>query len=79
MFKRLIIILTSLVLFSCSVEQSIKEHSYTEYEWYYIDTLRFQVYKTLDGRRYIVVLNENHTRYKRQYITKENIKIERPK
>jgi hypothetical protein len=49
------------------VERRIKEHSYTE-EWYYIDTMRFQVYKTKSGKRYIIVLNEKQTRFKRQYI-----------
>ena len=54
-------------LISCSVEQRLKDYSYTN-EWYYIDTMRFQVYKTKSGKRYIVVLNEKQTRYVRQYI-----------
>ncbi len=55
------------ILSSCSVEQRIKDHSYTN-EWYYIDTMRFQVYKTKSGKKYIIVLNEKQTKFKRQYI-----------
>jgi hypothetical protein len=66
--KHLLTLLAILTLTSCSlVEDRIKEHSYTE-EWYYIDTMRFQVYKTKSGKKYIIVLNEKQTRYKRQYI-----------
>jgi hypothetical protein len=56
-------------LLSCGVEQRIKNHSYTD-EWYYVDTTRYQVYKTKSGNRYIIVLNEKQTRFKRQYIKK---------
>lgn len=65
--KHLLTLLVILTLTSCSVEQRIKEHSYTQ-EWYYIDTMRFQVYKTKSGKKYIIVLNEKQTKYKRQYI-----------
>lgn len=65
--KHLLTLLAILTLTSCSVEQRIKEHSYTQ-EWYYIDTMRFQVYKTKSGKKYIIVLNEKQTKYKRQYI-----------
>jgi hypothetical protein len=65
--KKILLILTAILLTSCSVEQRIKDHSYTE-EWYYIDTMRFQVYKNKSGRRYIIVLNNRLTRYKKQYI-----------
>lgn len=62
----LIILLLSFV--SCStVEERIKEHSYTD-KWYYIDNMRFQVYKTKSGREYIIVLNERQTKFVRQYI-----------
>ncbi len=65
--KHLLTLLVILTLTSCSVEQRIKEHSYTQ-EWHYIDTMRFQVYKTKSGKKYIIVLNEKQTKYKRQYI-----------
>jgi hypothetical protein len=65
--KHLLTLILLLTLTSCSVEQRIKEHSYTE-EWYYIDKTRFQVYKTKSGKKYIIVLNEKQTKYKRQYI-----------
>lgn len=65
--KHLLTLLAIVTLMSCSVEQRIKEHSYTQ-EWYYIDTMRFQVYQTKSGRKYIIVLNEKQTKYKRQYI-----------
>jgi len=65
--KKLIILFLFFTLLSCEVEKRIYEHSYTD-EWYYIDTMRFQVYKTKSGKRYILVLNEKQTRFKRQYI-----------
>lgn len=65
--KHLLTLLLLITLTSCSIEQRIKDHSYTQ-EWYYIDTMRFQVYKTKNGKKYIIVLNEKQTKYKRQYI-----------
>jgi hypothetical protein len=65
--KKLILLLLFLCLVSCEAEKRIYEHSYTN-EWYYIDTMRFQVYKTKSGKRYILVLNEKQTKFKRQYI-----------
>ena len=65
--KYFIMLIMLITLSSCSVERRIKEHSYTD-EWYYIDTMRFQVYKTKSGKKYIIVLNEKQTRFKRQYI-----------
>jgi hypothetical protein len=65
--KYILTLLLLLTLTSCSVEQRIKDHSYTQ-EWYYIDTMKFQVYKTKNGKKYIIVLNEKQTKYKRQYI-----------
>lgn len=65
---RIVIFLLLLTTLSCSsVEERIKEHSYTD-EWHYIDTMRFQVYKTKAGRKYIIVLNNRQTNFKRQYI-----------
>ena len=66
--KHLLAVLTILTLLSCSsAEDRLRDYSYTD-EWYYIDTMRFQVYKTKSGRKYIIVLNEKQTNYKRQYI-----------
>lgn len=65
--KNLILLFLFFTLVSCNVEKRIYEHSYTN-EWYYIDTMRFQVYKTKFGKKYIIVLNEKQTKFKRQYI-----------
>lgn len=65
--KQLLLMLIVILFTSCSVEQRIKDYSYTD-EWYYIDTMRFQVYKTKSGKKYIIVLNEKQTKFKRQYI-----------
>ena len=65
--KKLIILFLFFCLVSCDAEKRIYEHSYTN-EWYYIDTMRFQVYKTKLGKRYILVLNEKQTKFNRQYI-----------
>jgi hypothetical protein len=65
--KYFILILIVTVSISCSVEQRIKDHSYTD-EWYYDNAIRYQVYKTKSGKKYIIVLNEKQTRFKRQYI-----------
>jgi hypothetical protein len=65
---RIIIFLLLLTISSCySVEERIKDYSYTN-ESYYIDTMKFQVYQTKRGRKYIIVLNNRHTKFKRQYI-----------
>lgn len=65
--KKILLILLIFTVCSCSVEQRIKDYSYTN-EWYYIDTMRFQVYQTKSGKKYIIVLNEKQTKFKRQYI-----------
>jgi hypothetical protein len=72
--KKLILLLLFFSLVSCNVEKRIYEHSYTN-EWYYIDTMRYQVYKTKSGRKYIIVLNEKQTRFKRYYIEKRKCMI----
>jgi hypothetical protein len=65
---RIVIFLLLLTTLSCSsVEERIKDYSYTD-EWHYIDTMRFQVYKTKAGRKYIIVLNNRQTNFKRKYI-----------
>jgi hypothetical protein len=65
--KYLVIILIAILSISCSVEQRIKDHSYTN-EWYYDNAIRYQVYKTKLGSKYIIRLNERETKFKRQYI-----------
>jgi hypothetical protein len=66
--KKLVLIFIGILAMSCSsVEERIKDYSYTD-EWHYIDTMRFQVYKTKAGRKYIIVLNNRQTNFKRQYI-----------
>ena len=65
--KNLIIIIAALLMISCSVEQRIKDHSYTE-EWYFKGNTRYQVYKTKQGKRYIIIVNKRNTNLKRYYI-----------
>ena len=66
--KKLLLIFMGVLAMSCSsVEERIKDYSYTD-EWHYIDTMRFQVYKTKAGRKYIIVLNNRQTNFKRKYI-----------
>jgi hypothetical protein len=66
--KKLILIFIGVLAMSCSsVEERIKDYSYTD-EWHYIDTMRFQVYKTKAGKKYIIVLNNRQTSFKRKYI-----------
>ena len=67
MKKVILLVLITFTLLSCGVEQRIKDYSYTN-EWYYIDSIRYQVYQTKKGEKYIIVLNEKETRFKRQYI-----------
>jgi hypothetical protein len=65
--KKLILLLLFFGLVSCNVEQRIYKHSYTN-ESYYTTKMRYQVYKTIFGKRYIIVLNKKETKFKRQYI-----------
>ena len=65
--KHLILILILIIFTSCNVEKRIYKHSYTN-ESYYTAKMRYQVYKTIFGKRYIIVLNEKQTKFKRQYI-----------
>jgi hypothetical protein len=66
--KKLVLIFMGVLAMSCSsVEERVKDYSYTD-EWHYIDTMRFQVYKTKAGRKYIIVLNNRQTNFKRKYI-----------
>ena len=65
--KHLVLILVVFIITSCSVEQRIKDHSYTD-KWYYDKNVRYQVYKTKLGNHYIIVLNKKETNFKRKYI-----------
>ena len=65
--KYLLLILVLILSISCSVEQRIKDYSYTD-EWCYICSERYQVYKTKSGSKYIIRLNKRETKFKRQYI-----------
>ena len=65
--KHLCIFFILILLTSCSTEQRIYKHSYTN-EWCYTDNERYQVYKTALGARYIIVLNAKETKFKRKYI-----------
>ena len=66
--KYILILIGSFLLLSCAnAEQRIKEHSYTD-KFYYVDSLRFQVYRTKSGREYIIILNERETKFIRKYI-----------
>jgi hypothetical protein len=64
--KQLFILILLVTLASCSVEQRIKEHSYTD-EWYYEGGQRYQVYKTKLGNRYIIIINKK-LNLQRKYI-----------
>jgi hypothetical protein len=65
--KHLLALLVLVLLTSCTVEQRIYKHSYTK-EWYYTSAQRYQVYKTIRGTRYIIILNEEQTKFKRKYL-----------
>jgi ssDNA-binding replication factor A large subunit len=66
--KYLIAFLLVIVTISCgSVEDRIKEHSYTE-EWHQLDGKRYQVYQTKTGKKYIIVFNKQETDLKRKYL-----------
>ena len=66
--KKLLLIFVGVLAMSCSsVEERIKDYSYTD-EWYYVNTERYQVYKTKSGARYIILLNKKETDFKRKYI-----------
>ena len=68
--KHFILLFILILTPSCSVEERIWKYSYTN-EWYYMNAERYQVYKTAIGTRYILVLNEKQTKFKRQYIKRQ--------
>jgi len=55
-------------LLSCGIQQEIKDYSYTN-EFYYLDVVKYQVYKTKSGKKYIIVNN------KKFYIEKRKCKV----
>jgi len=67
--KRIILmfVLISLSLTSCNAEKRIYNYSYTN-SWYYEQNQRYQVYKTLMGTEYILVLNKKETKFIRKYL-----------
>jgi hypothetical protein len=65
--KKLFVLLTFLSLASCSVEQRIKDYSYTN-EWHYTNDGRYQVYQTKGGKKYIIIINKKETKLPRKYI-----------
>jgi hypothetical protein len=61
-------LLILLLLSSCkTVEERIKDYSYTD-EWYYINDVRYQLYQTKSGRKYVIVFNKKQTKLLRKYI-----------
>jgi hypothetical protein len=67
--KRIILmfVLISLSLTSCNAEKRIYNYSYTN-SWYYDQNQRYQVYKTIMGTEYILVLNKKETKFIRKYL-----------
>lgn len=65
---KVILILLTLVLFSCkSAEESIKDYSYTN-EWHFENGQRYQVYQTKCGTQYVLVLNKRESKFIRKYL-----------
>ncbi len=60
-------VLISLSLTSCNAEKRIYNYSYTN-SWYYDQNQRYQVYKTIMGTEYILVLNKKETKFIRKYL-----------
>lgn len=65
--KTLVLCALSFIMISCSVEQRIHRRSYTN-EWHYENSDRYQVYKALSGRKYIIVINQEKLILKRKYL-----------
>ena len=63
-----LILIFCIVLSSCStVEDRIKEHSYTTIK-YNKNGDFYQVYRTKKGSFYIIELNKKETKFKRKYL-----------
>lgn len=66
--RKILTLLTILLLISCNAEQRIYNYSYTDY-WHYTDQgERYQVYQTARGTKYILVLNKKQTKIIRRYL-----------
>jgi hypothetical protein len=65
--KYLVITLVAILSISCSAEKRIKYYSYTD-EWCYYNSVRYQVYQTKLGNKYILIFNKKQTKLKREYI-----------
>lgn len=65
--KRMVFAIGILFLTSCSVEERLMSWSYTN-QWYWRDNDRYQVYKTVTGRKYIIIIDEKKLIQKREYI-----------
>jgi hypothetical protein len=63
----LTLLMVIVFLSSCSAEQKIHKWSYTN-EWYYEDNYRYQIYKTINGKKYIFVINEEKLILERKYL-----------
>lgn len=66
--KHLLTLLVLLTLTaSCSIEHRLKRLTYTN-EVYYTDSETYQVYINSRGQRYIIILNEEQTDFKKHYL-----------
>jgi hypothetical protein len=65
--KNIILLIASFMIMSCSIGQRIHNWSYTN-EWYYENNNRYQVYKTVYGRKYIIVIDQDELVLRRKYL-----------
>lgn len=65
--KTIALFIIGFIMVSCSVERRIHNWSYTN-EWHHETGNRYQVYKTIDGRKYIIVIDQDKLILKRKYI-----------
>ena len=65
-----LLILLALISLSCKpAEDRIKDYSYTK-DWHVEGCQRYQVYQTMGGTQYVLVLNKKETKFIRKYLTK---------
>jgi hypothetical protein len=65
---KVFIIIIAIFLGSCAtVDERIKEYSYTTMKYNKKGSL-YQVYQTKKGSYYIIELNDNETKFKRTYL-----------